>query len=375
VFAVFGYRQGLAAGVLSLTGFACGAAAGAAAAPGLSSALVAAGPNRDFLAIVIAFVAAVTGMLLGSVLAGLLRRVSRRPAGLVDSIGGAALNVMFLLAVVAMIASFTASGPPGPLSRQVDHSLVLQTLDRVAPKDAGDLFNSIRVSMLSRLGDASGLEAADLPRPNRAELKSPAAALARRAVVKVEVVAQSCPPSSPSGRDGSGFVIGRDHILTNAHVVAGLTQLPVVALASGRKYRAHVVLYDRRRDIAVLYVPGLRATTLRFSRSSFDAASAVVAGFPGGGRFTVTPATVGPRVTGDVDGTNWDRQVYPVRGEVQLGDSGGPVMAPDGQVYGVVFAKSDAAPPSGWALTASYVAGDAHAGQKLTRVVPAPLSC
>jgi hypothetical protein len=374
-FAVSGYRQGLVAGVLSLTGFACGAAAGAAIAPGLAGAVLPPGPNRDFLAIVIAFVAAAAGMVLTFVLASLLRRVSRRPAGLADSLGGAALNVTFLLVLVTMIASFVVSGPPGSLSRQVDRSLVLRTLNRVVPEDAGYLFNSVRVSMLSRLGDASGLEAADLPPPNRSDLHSPAAALAPRGVVKVEVLARSCSAARPSGRDGSGFVIGPDHILTNAHVVAGLTGRPFVVLASRRKYPASVVLHDRRRDVAVLYVPGLRATVLRFTWSSFDAASAVVAGFPGGGRFTLTPATVGPKVTGEVAGTSWDRQVYPVRGEIQLGDSGGPVMALDGRVYGVVFAKSKAGPPSGWALTASYIAGDAAAGNERTRTVPTQPSC
>jgi Colicin V production protein len=159
VFAVSGYRQGLAAGVLSLTGFACGAAAGALFAPGISRALIPAGVGREFAAILIAFAAAVAGSLLLSGLGNVLRLLSRRPAGLIDSLGGAALNLIFLLVVTVMVASFAASGPPGALSRQVDRSLVLRTLSQITP-GRGYLFNSMRVAMVGHLDDASGLNPA-----------------------------------------------------------------------------------------------------------------------------------------------------------------------------------------------------------------------
>jgi S1-C subfamily serine protease len=363
-FAAFGYRQGLVAGVLSLTGFACGASAGALVAPGLSRALVPAGPSREFVAILMGFAAAVTGMLLISGLGNFLRRLSRRPAGRIDSVGGAALNVVFLLVIALMVASFAASGPPGPLSRQVDRSLILRAMEQIAPKDTGYLFNSMRVSMLMRLDDASGLDPADLPPPSPAVLRSPAAAvLARHGVVRVE--AASCQPSSAQSV-GSGFVIGPDHVLTDAHVVAAPTRPPVVTLTGGRTYPARVVLYDRRRDIAVLYVPGLRAAVLHFTWSAPIDGSAIVAGFPRGGRLTLTPATIGLSEEAAVSGTGVDRQVYPVRGQVQPGNSGGPLMAPGGGVYGVIFARSLSAPQSGWALTAAEVARDAANGATRT---------
>lgn len=372
VFAVFGYRQGLAAGVLSLTGFVCGAAAGALIAPGLSRALLPAGVTREFVAILIAFAAAVTGILLTSGLASLLRQLNRRPPGLIDSVGGAALNVVFLLVVAVMVSSFVVNGPQGLMSRQVERSLVLRALGQVSP-GAGYLFNSVRASMLRRLDESSGLDPADLPAPIAGVLSSPAAALARRGVVEVEGIARSCPPSSLQSEDGSGFVIGPDHVLTNAHVVGGLTGLPVVALSDGRTYPARVVLYDRRRDVAVLYVPKLRGPVLRFTTSASYGARAIVAGFPDGGRLTLAPATIGTSFQATIDRTSDDVQVYPVRGQVLRGNSGGPLMAPDGRVYGVVFARSSTAPQSGWALTASEVASDAAAGARLTTAVPTPV--
>jgi len=376
VFAVLGYRQGLAAGVLSLTGFACGAAAGALIAPRLSGALVPAGVTREFVAILLAFVAAVAGSLLMSCLGTLLRRLSRRPAGLVDSLGGAVLNVIFLLVLTAIVASFAMSGPSGYLSRQADRSLVLRALGQVVP-GVGYLSNSVRVGMVGRLDDASGLNPAALPPPDRAVLSSPAAALARRGVVKVQGVARSCPASSLLRVDGSGIVIGPDRVLTNAHVVAGLEKPPSVVLAGGQSYPARVVLYDPQRDIAVLYVPGLRATVLHFTSSAPYGARALVAGFPGGGRLTLAPATLGTSFRAAVTGTGQEFQVYPVRGQVQPGNSGGPLMAPGGRVYGVIFAWTPATGQSGWAMTAAEVETDAARASTLTSSVPTPadLSC
>ena len=45
------------------------------------------------------------------------------------------------------------------------------------------------------------------------------------------------------------------HVMTNAHVVAGVTQGLMVTTPTGRHLPAHVVLYDPQVDIAVLYVP------------------------------------------------------------------------------------------------------------------------
>ena len=79
-------------------------------------------------------------------------------------------------------------------------------------------------------------------------------------IVKVEGVAPSC-----SGAiEGSGFVYAPKHVLTNAHVVAGVTQGPWVYAPTG-PLPAQVVLYDPQRDLAVLYVPGLNGRGLRFA--------------------------------------------------------------------------------------------------------------
>ena len=51
---------------------------------------------------------------------------------------------------------------------------------------------------------------------------------------------------------------------------------------------------------------------------------------------------------------------------MQPGNSGGPLLAPNGDVYGVVFAKSLDDSHTGYALTADEVAPVVRTGRALT---------
>ena len=63
------------------------------------------------------------------------------------------------------------------------------------------------------------------------------------------------------------------------------------------------------------------------------------------------------------------REIYSIYARVLPGNSGGPLLAPDGGVYGVVFAAAVDDSNTGYALTAGQVAGDARAGQHATAQV------
>jgi S1-C subfamily serine protease len=153
-------------------------------------------------------------------------------------------------------------------------------------------------------------------------------------------------------------------VMTNAHVVGGVSD-PTVTL-DGRTYDATVVLYDWKRDIAVLDVPNLRAPALTFAGTAQDSAGAIVAGFPENGPFNVQAA----RIRQEIDAEGPDiyhrgtvtRDVYSIRSTVRQGNSGGPLLTPDGDVYGVVFAKSLDDAQTGYALTAGEVQADATQG-------------
>ena len=136
-FAVAGYRQGFIIGVLSFIGFIGGVAVGAVFAPRISRGLAASLPWQAFIAILVVFGAAVLGMVIASGLGVTIRsRVTGRPATVIDSLGGAAVNVIAVLLVAWLIGSFVAYSPFPEISGQVNHSAVLKAVDKVVPHDA-----------------------------------------------------------------------------------------------------------------------------------------------------------------------------------------------------------------------------------------------
>ena len=378
-FAVAGYRQGFIIGVLSFVGFLGGVAIGAVFAPKISQAVASSLSWQAFIAILVVFAAAVIGMVIASSLGVALRsRVRGRSATVVDSLGGAVVNVVAVMLVAWLIGSFVAYSPFPAISSEVNNSLVLKTVDKLVPRGALTLpsfrpLHSLLASgpytqVFSALGAESALT---LGAPDPAVLNSAGLQRAKYSIVKVQGVAPSCSKQI----NGSGFVISPQHILTNAHVVAGVTEGPYVSTLRHPHHQllARVVLYDPNRDLAVLYVPGLGAPALQFNFQASYGQSAIVAGYPYTDPFTVDPAriataesAVGPNIyqTAQVK-----RQIYPIRAEVRPGNSGGPLLSPGGKVYGVVFAAAVSIKETGYALTASEVATDAIHGQQAIRPV------
>src|SRR5207237_9023779 len=126
---------------------------------------------------------------------------------------------------------------------------------------------------------------------------------------------------------------------------------------------ATVVVYDPRVDVAVLEVSNLHATPLSFSQPLAASSDAVVAGFPEDGPYSAMPVRVrgserarGPDMYQDATVT---REIYALRGEIEPGNSGGPLLDRAGQVAGVVFGKAVKDASTGYALTAAQVSAAA----------------
>ncbi|MFI5068037.1 MAG: MarP family serine protease [Streptosporangiales bacterium] len=371
-FAVAGYRQGFIVGILSFAGFLGGAAIGASFAPKLARSLVQGSSQQALVAIVAVFVAAMIGQLLASAVGAAVRsRVNWRPATLVDSIAGAAVSVLSVLLIAWLIGTAVVNAPFAMVTNQVNRSAVLRAVDGVMPSAARTMFSDFRsllasgpyVQVFGALGAEPALTVAP---PDPAVLNSAGLITSRDSIVKVMGIAPSC-----SRRiEGSGFVISPQHILTNAHVVAGVTQDQTVTTRLGRRLAATVVLFDPERDLAVLYVPGLRAGPLGFAAPASLGASAIVAGYPLDHSFTVVPARVGvdqPAQAPDIyQSHEVTRQIYSIRANVEPGNSGGPLLAPDGKVDGVVFAAAVGVKDTGYALTASEVQSDVDRGAAAT---------
>jgi S1-C subfamily serine protease len=374
-FAVAGYRQGFIVGILSFAGFLGGAAVGASFAPTLARSLVKGSAQQALVAIVAVFVAAMIGQLLASAIGAAVRsRVHWRPATLIDSVAGAAVSVISVLLIAWLIGSAVVNAPFAMVTAQVQRSAVLHAVDGVMPAGARTMFSDFRSLLASgpyvQVFGALGAEPAlTVGPPNPAVLASAGLVRSRNSIVKVMGIAPTCQRRI----EGSGFVISPQHILTNAHVVAGVTSDQTVTTRLGVKLPARVVLFDPERDLAVLYVPGLSARTLNFAGPANLGDEAIVAGYPRDHAFTVVPARVGDDQLAQApdiyQSREVTRQIYSIRADVEPGNSGGPLLAPDGRVDGVVFAAAVGVKDTGYALTASEVESDAHAAATTTSPV------
>ncbi len=376
-FAVAGYRQGFIVGMLSCIGFLAGAAIGATFSPALARLLVHGLDQQALVAIIVVFITAMIGQLLAS-LVGVAARshVTWRPAALVDALGGAAVSVVSVLLIAWFIGSAVENAPFPAVARQVRSSEVLRGVNQFIPPAAMSMFSDFRhlldKSPYTQVFGALGVQGAlNVPAPNQAVLRKPAVRQDRNSIVKVRGVAESC----DKRLEGSGFVISPGHVLTNAHVVAGVNSGLSIVAPDGTVLPATVVRFDPRVDVAVLYVPGLTAPPLRLAThlaSKTD--NAIVAGYPLNGQFSAVAARISAESS--VQGPdiyragNLTRQIYEIRALVEPGNSGGPLLAPNGSVYGVIFAEAVNYRDTGYALTAGQVRADvqgwAHATQEVS---------
>lgn len=378
-FAIVGYRQGFVVGILSVIGFLGGGLVAVYLLPLIWDK--ATGDHKvsttvAVVAVVVVIVCASVGQALTTHLGNKLRRyITWSPARALDATGGALVNVVAMLLVAWLIGSALAGTTLPTLGKEVRNSKVLLGVSRVLPAKADTWFADFS-SVLAQNGfpqvfsPFASEPITEVKPPDPALARSTVATRAQRSIVKVMGTAQSC------GKvlEGTGFVFGDRRVMTNAHVVGGVDKPTVQIGGVGRKYDAKVVLYDWHRDIAVLDVPGLKAPALQFTPTDASGGSgAIVAGFPENGSYNVQPARVRGRITANGPdiyhrGTV-SRDVYSLYATVRQGNSGGPLLTPEGEVYGVVFAKSLDDPNTGYALTADEVRDDTTKGRTANQQV------
>lgn len=355
IFAFSGYRQGFVVGVLSFAGFFGGALIGLQLGPLLVSGLD--DPTlRLVFALITIFGLAVAGQALMGWLGNRLRGgITSRGIATLDDLGGAGISLLAVLMVAWLVAIPLSKADSPWLAGAVRHSVMLNAIDKVMPDKARALTESLRDTV-----DTNGFpdvfdglmptRVRDVPEPDSALAHSAVVVSAQKSVVKVLGSAPSC-----SRRiEGSGFVYAPQHVLTNAHVVAGTRGVAIEV--GGDRHVARVVVYDPERDLAVLYVPGLTAPALPFAQQEASTnADAIVLGFPLDGPYNAQAARIrdagaitGPDIYNDERVT---RDVYTIRALVRSGNSGGPLITKDGHVLGVIFAAAADDQNTGFAVT------------------------
>jgi S1-C subfamily serine protease len=376
-YAVGGFRSGAVVGLFSLIGFFGGAALGAQLAKPLGSR-ISDGRAQIPVAIICVLVLATLGQLLGVYVAGHVkaRLVRARVQQQVDAGIGAGLGVLSVLLVAWMVAVPLASSPYPSLAAEASHSRIVRGVNDAMPDGVRSLYSSLRQFL-----DQSGFPPVfgDFPSTSVTAVPAPPSDLSPAVRARVATAHESIfkiygqAPQCNRGIEGSGFVYAPHRILTNAHVVAG-TDSVAVQVSANRTLRAKVVVFDPDRDVAVLDVPGLDAKPLAFTAAAAKSGdAAVVLGFPENGPFDVQSARVRSQST--VRGTNIyghgnvQRSIYSIRSVVRSGNSGGPLLADDGTVLGMVFATALDSPDTGFVLTDAEIESRAAQGRTATAAV------
>jgi len=367
-FAFAGLRQGFLVSTVSFCGFFVGAVLGLVLMPRvlggqpestLRSVLAVGGVL--VLAVVVQAVAAWAA-------AQVKERITWRPARRVDAVGGAIVSVIAVLAAAwlvgtALLRTDSSSG----LADQARGSHLLSALDSVIPTRPDQVFSAfgdlLDTTGFPRVFNDLQLERpTPVPPPDGRVVTSLPVRRAADSTVKVLGSAPSC-----SRRiEGSGFVFAADRVMTNAHVLAGVSNPMVYVGGRGQGFPAHVVVFDPATDVAVLWVPGLRLPVVPFAGPAAGGTDAAAIGYPGDGPLSIVAA----RIRGTTRAAGQDiygdgrvvREVYSVRAAVHPGNSGGPLVDPTGRAVGVIFAASREDPQTAYALTAAEVASQARAG-------------
>ena len=371
IYALSGYWQGFVTGAFATAGLLIGGFVGVWLAP---KALGNANPSLwvSLGALFIVILSASIGQGIFQYAGTRVRdHITWRPVRVVDAVGGAALSAAAVLLVAWALGVAVSGTRISGLTGMVRGSTILAHVNGVLPNAAArglQTFNNVvGTSFFPRYLEPFAPERIVDVGPGPASLRQDVDVIrAADSVLKVRG-ASSC----GRGVEGSGFLIAPDYLMTNAHVVAGVSR-PTV-LVGGDSVDATVVSYDPSLDLAVLHVDSGDLPALAFDDGLKARAGVAILGYPQDGPFDLEPGRVRAEQrlrSPDIYGRGTViREVYSLRGLIRPGNSGGPIVDASGRVAGVVFAASVTDADTGYALTAGQVRGTAAKAVGLTAAV------
>lgn len=415
---VQGHRRGLWVVLGNLVGLVGGAAIAFYALPEVAKFVTA--PQWRWAALIATLVVLVAaGQYVGAAIGEAIRlRVNLPALRLVDRLLGALATGLAGALVLWLVAFSIAASGSTAVTREVTRSRVIAALDTVMP----DSLLAWAARSRSAVADLDVLPELELPAPvpesddgiraapapaatpalpsaasspsdtatsappptsaapsatttapasstSTAAPSTPAASSASAAVVRLTGTAAQC----NQVQSGSGVAVAPDRVLTNAHVVLGVDAPTVTDRARG-VHAARIVHLDTAHDLAVLAVDDADLPVMPVGAELTGGASASVLGYPDGGPFASTPATVqavGEVPLGDVlTGAASMVDVYTLAADIRHGYSGGPVVDTAGNLAGLVFARAPGSDAVGYALTADTIAPVVAAAPGMTATVP-----
>ncbi len=342
--ALWGYRQGLIVGALTLVGFAAGGFAGSRIGP----LLLTEGSESPYAPLFAALGALLVGALVAVTLEGLAlgmraRLIRGRTLSLADGAAGAVLVAAVALGLAWVFGAVALHVPgTGQLRADVQRSTILRNLNDLLPP-SGPVLRA-----LNRVDPAPSIAGPTAPvaPPDAAIADDPEVLNAGPSVVRV--LGTAC----GLGVEGSGWVATPNLVVTNAHVVAGQDDTTVTT-GEGAELDAFAVHYDPGNDLALLRIE-VPVPALPIAANPRAGQSGAVLGYPENGPYALTPARLGDTRTvlsEDSYGRGpFERSIAFLRGSVRSGNSGGPLVDPRGRVLATVFAATTSGPTGGFAI-------------------------
>jgi uncharacterized membrane protein required for colicin V production len=318
--ALSGLRRGLIATALSLAGLAAGAVVGARLAPHLLHG-GSSSPYTPLAGLTGALIGAAVVQAVASIAGSSLRKALFvvPPLRMLDSFGGLLAGAAVGLVLAWVAAAVVTQLPGRPKIRdEVLRSTIVQQLNRIAPPRT--ILRAF--ARIDPFPSIAGPAPPSTP-PDQRALASARVRRSRASVVRITATACGY------GVEGTGWVAKPHVVVTAAHVVAG---------TSGIRAQGHAatpLVVDRKADVAILRVPGLKSPSLPLVEPH-DGDSVAILGYPENGPFDARPGRVG--ATADVLVRGSLREITAVSGLVRHGNSGGPAVNAAGQVELTVFA-------------------------------------
>jgi S1-C subfamily serine protease len=363
VFGWIGFRRGILRTILSIIGLIVGGAAGAVATPSIQSLI----SNNAFgfkptIGLTSIILGASLGMFLFGVLGSFLRVVLLPFPFMktIDSMIGFGLAIIAVASISSTLSSAAQVIPNKTVNNLFSQSQLISQIDQYLParfKDAAQkIQNVITDSPLPEVFK-SLVESRITPTQLESDVAIPAIVTKSVAsTVRIDGIAESC----SAAMVGTGFIVSPERVITNAHVVAGVKEPVITLFNSQTQLGGRVIAIDRKKDIAIIFVPGLTGEKLTFIGPVTPNEIGFVVGYPNGGNLRTMPVSVTSEfesIGTDIDGNGETRrEVIVFGGDVKPGNSGGPLLNNQGQVLGVVFAADAENKNTGYALAPSEVA-------------------
>lgn len=350
-YVVYGFRNGLSRSAFTIAGVVAGVIAAFFLAPVVAGWV----PFPFFrlgATVLVAIGLVALGHAVGSAIGrGIRRGLAKSPLSGIDRLLGAVVTAVVAALVASMVAFSVGQLGVPLLSRAIAGSTVLRTIDSLTPDPVQAFLAQVRAETVDRgIPLISGALGGQTPVIPSIDTGSAALNTAAQSVVRITGNAYACGQS----QSGSGFVVSPERIVTNAHVVAGVSE-PVVESPAGQALSGSVVYFDPLNDLAVIAVPGLSAPPLALGTTLTAGTDAAFQGYPYGGPFASGAANVLSVSTAsipDIYGrSQTSREVYTLAADIREGNSGGPLLGLDGRVTGVVFARDGDTTDVGYAMT------------------------